>query len=292
MRRLPPALKLLRPSQWIKNGFVLAGTFFAGDFLHFGILRHALVAFAAFCLASSAIYALNDLLDREADRLHPRKRHRPVAAGLVSPALAAVLCGVCAASGLLLAAMVSPQLLTVIALYLLVNLAYSRWLKHIVLVDVFCIASGFLLRLLAGTWGIGVPPSQWFVLCTFLLSLFLGFSKRYAERTDATQDHAHKRAVVEEYSPEFLQILLGVTLSATLIAYGLYTVSPQTLAIHKTGNMIYSLPFAAFVMFRYLYLVMQKGFGENLTLELMKDFSLTAGVVLYALVTGTLLVWG
>lgn len=292
MMRLSPALQLLRPSQWIKNGFVLAGTFFAGDFLHLEILRHALLAFAAFCLASSAIYALNDILDREADKAHPRKRFRPVASGLVSPAQAAALCGACAALGLLLAALISLPLLGVIALYLLVNVAYSRWLKHVVLVDVFCIASGFLLRLLAGTWGIGVPPSQWFVLCTFLLSLFLGFSKRYAERIDASQELAHKRAVVEEYSPQFLQILLGVTLSATLIAYGLYTVSPQTLAIHKTGNMIYSLPFAAFVMFRYLYLVMQKGFGENLTLELAHDLSLTVGVVLYALTTGILLFWG
>jgi 4-hydroxybenzoate polyprenyltransferase len=289
MNRLTAAFKLLRPSHWVKNGFVLAGVFFAGDIFNVTTMQNAAIAFAAFCLASSAIYALNDTLDREADRKHPRKRLRPVASGLVPAALAIFLALLCSVGALLLAARVSHNLFTVIAVYLAINGAYSRWLKNVVLVDVFCIASGFLLRLLAGTWGIGVPPSQWFVLCTFLLSLFLGFSKRYAERMDETQDTAHKRAVVEEYSPDFLRALLAVTLACTLMTYGLYTMSPRTVEIHETGKLIYTLPFAAFVMFRYLWLVMQQGYGENLAGELLRDKGVLIGVFAYLLVTGSLL---
>src|SRR5690606_20915518 len=209
--------------------FVLAGAFFAGKVFDAGVLADALLAFAAFCLASSAVYVVNDLLDREADRLHPRKRHRPLAAGTVPVATAGALGLACAAGALTLAFSVSRELLVVLGLYGIINAAYSRWLKHVVLLDAFCIASGFLLRLLAGTTGIGVAPSEWFLLCGLLLSLFLAFSKRYAERMDPTQDHAAKRAaraVVEEYAPEFLRVLLGVTLACTLMTYALYTVSP------------------------------------------------------------------
>ena len=289
MNRLRATVKLLRPTHWIKNGFVLAGVFFAGDLFRPETLRNVGLAFIAFCLASSSVYALNDLLDREADRKHPRKRRRPIASGLVSVPVATLLAGTCALAAFAIARFVDGALLAVILAYVLINTVYSRWLKHVVLLDVFCIASGFLLRLLAGTWGIGVPPSQWFVLCTFLLSLFLGFSKRYAERMDATRNAADKRAVVEEYSPEFLRALLAVTLACTLMTYGLYTMSPETLRIHGTGKLIYTLPLAAFVMFRYLYLVMVRGFGENIVGEVVRDRSLLLSVIGYLVLTGIVL---
>jgi 4-hydroxybenzoate polyprenyltransferase len=289
MRTLSAYVRLLRPVQWIKNGFVLAGIFFAGKVFDGDILIRALTAFAAFCLASSAVYVLNDLLDREADRNHPRKRQRPLAAATASVPAAVALGLACAAGSLLLSLSLSGRLAALLGLYGLINAVYSRWLKHVVLLDVFCIASGFLLRLLAGTWGIGLPPSQWFVLCTFLLSLFLGFSKRYAERMDESQHAESKRAVVEEYSPEFLRLLLAVTLACTLMAYGLYTMSPRTLAVHGTERLIYTLPFAAFVMFRYLYLVVERGFGENLSGEFWRDKALFGGTLFYLLCTGLLL---
>jgi 4-hydroxybenzoate polyprenyltransferase len=273
----------------VKNAFVLAGVFFAGKLFDAPILGRALLAFAAFCLASSAVYVLNDILDREADRVHPRKRGRPLASGAVNLPTATALGFACAAGAIALAFAVSEQLLIVLGAYGLINAAYSRWLKRVVLLDVFCIAAGFLLRLLAGTTGIGVPPSKWFVLCTFLLSLFLGFSKRYAERTDGSQDAAHKRAVVEEYSPEFLRMLLAVTLACTLMSYGLYTMNAETVAVHGTERLIYTLPFAAFVMFRYLWLVTVRGYGENLSGELVRDRSLWGGSALYLAVTGFLL---
>jgi 4-hydroxybenzoate polyprenyltransferase len=289
MKRLQSLIALLRPLQWLKNVFVLAGLFFAGSEFGWATLREVVLAFVSFCLASGAVYALNDVLDREADRRHPRKRLRPVAARRIAVSAAIALSLTCAVAALQIAAGVSRPLFALILIYLGINAAYSRWLKHIVLVDVFCIASGFILRLLAGTWGVGIPPSQWFMLCTFLLSLFLGFSKRYAERMDDSQDPSEKRAVVEEYSPEFLRILLAVTLACTLMAYGLYTMSPSTLEIHGTGKLIYTLPIAAFVMFRYLWLVMQRGYGENLAGEILRDHGILAGIFAYLIVTGSLL---
>jgi 4-hydroxybenzoate polyprenyltransferase len=283
------ALRLLRPQQWVKNVFVLAGIFFAGGNPGSEVLRNAVLAFAAFCLASGAVYALNDLRDAAADRNHPRKRARPVASGALSRGAAIAIALASAAAALGLAAFVGPRLLGLIVLYGSINVAYSLRLKHVVLVDVFCIAAGFSLRLLAGTWGVDVPPSQWFILCAFLLSLFLGFSKRYAERIDTRQEADLKRAVVELYSPEFLRVLLAITLACTLMAYGLYTVSPHSLEIHGTGRLIYTLPFAAFAMFRYLYLVMQRGFGEDLSRELGRDGGLLLSIVSYAVVAALLL---
>jgi 4-hydroxybenzoate polyprenyltransferase len=286
---LRAALALLRPAHWVKNTFVLAGIFFAGKILDVRLLGNVALAFAAFCMASSAIYALNDVLDRKLDARHPRKRRRPVASGAIGMPAAVVLSGVCGIAAISIAALVGGDLLAIIGCYLAINIAYTRWLKHRVLLDVFCIASGFLLRLLAGTRGVGIPPSQWFVLCTFLLSLFLGFSKRYAERMDDTQDPESKRAVVKEYSPEFLRMLLAVTLACTLMTYGLYTMNPVTVAFHGTERLIYTLPFAAFVMFRYLYLVMAQGYGENLAREFLRDVPLWGGGLLYAGFTGFIL---
>jgi 4-hydroxybenzoate polyprenyltransferase len=163
-----------------------------------------------------------------------------------------------------------------------VNVLYSRWLKRQVLLDVFCIASGFLARLLAGTWGIGVEPSEWFLLCTLNLSLFLGFSKRYAERIDPLRPLEEKREVLRSYSPEFLRTLLGITLASTVITYGLYTTSPRTALVHPRAHLIYTLPIALFGLFRYLYLVMEKGFGENTVADVRKDNALLLACGAYA----------
>ena len=151
------------------------------------------------------------------------------------------------------------------------------------LVDVFCIASGFILRLLAGTFGVGIEPSQWFLLCTLTLSLFLGFSKRYAELMDGARALDEKRAVLRRYSPEFLRVLLGVTLSATLMTYGLYTTSPRTVEVHGTSLLIYTLPVVMFALFRYLYLVMERGYGENTVADVRKDPAMLVICALYVL---------
>lgn len=283
--------RLARPSHWVKNIFVLAGIFFAQDWRDPEILLLALSAFVAFCLAASAVYACNDVFDLEEDRHHPLKRLRPVASGEVSAPSALAFAAGLAAAALGISLWTGPKLSAVLVAYMLVNLFYSRVLKHIVLVDVFCIAFGFIIRLLAGTWGIGIPPSQWFLLCTMALSLFLGFSKRYAERMDTHRSLAEKRPVLQSYSPEFLRVLLAVTLSATLITYGLYTTNIQTVEIHRTGNLIYSLPIAMFGLFRYLYLVMEKGFGENTVADILKDGAMLSICGIYVAVVALLLVY-
>ncbi len=283
-------LALARPSHWLKNAFVLAGAFFAQDWRDAATATRSLAAFAAFCLAASAVYCLNDALDAEEDRSHPRKRERPVAAGLV-PVQAAFACAAgLGAAALAVSLIAGPRLSACLAAYAAINGAYSRYLKRVVLVDVFCIASGFILRLLAGTWGIGVEPSEWFLLCTLNLSLFLGFSKRYAERIDPVRPLEEKRAVLKSYSPEFLRSLLGITLAATLMTYGLYTTSARTVLVHGGSHLIYTLPIAMFGLFRYLYLVMEKGYGENTVADVRKDSALL--ITCGAYVTASLLLLG
>lgn len=287
--RVVAFVRLIRPTHWIKNLLVLAGLFFSPNWKQGDLLLHGLEAFATFCLAASAVYCMNDALDLEKDHAHPRKRLRPIAAGLVSKRLAFTLFGILILSALALGYQTSPKLLGVVVLYIAINVLYSRVLKNRLLLDVFCIASGFMLRLLAGTWGIGIEPSQWFLLCTLVLSLFLGFSKRYAELTDPQRPLKEKREVLKKYSPEFLRMLLGITLSATLITYALYTTSPRTLEIHHTNRLIYTLPLVIFGLFRYLYLVLEDGFGENTLADLLKDKQLFLTCVFYVVATGGLL---
>jgi 4-hydroxybenzoate polyprenyltransferase len=267
-------IELARPAHWVKNVFVLAGVFFAGDWSDPAAMAAVTVAFAAFCLAASAVYAFNDALDAPEDRLHPRKRARPVASGRLSAPVAFALAAGLGAAALGLGMITGPRLQVCLFAYGAVNVVYSRVLKRRVLLDVFCIAAGFLLRLLAGTWGIGVEPSEWFLLCTLNLSLFLGFSKRYAERVDPLRPMEEKREVLRSYSPEFLRTLLAITLASTVITYGLYTTSPRTAAAHPHAHFIYTLPVALFGLFRYLYLVMEKGFGENTVADVRKDIPL------------------
>jgi 4-hydroxybenzoate polyprenyltransferase len=287
--RLKALVLLARPTHWIKNAFVLAGVFFAGDLVGAHAFYLAGAAFIAFCLAASAAYCVNDALDLAEDRAHPRKRERPLAAGTLSVGAAYAFAAVLGASALAIGWIAGWPLIVCIAAYAAINLLYSRWLKQAVLLDVFCIASGFIIRLLAGTWGIGVEPSQWFLLCTLNLSLFLGFSKRYAELMDAERPLEEKRIVLRNYSPEFLRVLLAINLSATLITYGLYTTSARTIQVHGSTRLVYTLPIAMLGLFRYLYLVMQKGYGENTVADVRKDPAMMAICVAYVCAGGLLL---
>lgn len=291
MKAVLALVRLMRPHHWVKNVFVLAGIFFSVEWKDVGLLVRAAAAFAAFCLAASGAYCLNDAADVEKDRLHPEKKKRPLAAGEIGTGAAYGAAAALIAASLGLAAATAPRLAIVLAAYLAVNILYSRWLKDRVLVDVFCIASGFILRLLAGTWGLGIEPSQWFLLCTMALSLFLGFSKRYAERIASDRPLEEKRSVLRAYSPEFLRALMAVTLSATLITYGLYTTSARTLAVHGTERLIYTLPIAMFGMFRYLYLVMERGLGENTVADILRDRQMLLACALYLACTGAFLFW-
>jgi 4-hydroxybenzoate polyprenyltransferase len=244
--------KLLRPQQWIKNAFVWAGFLFARSWHDVALAQQVALAFIAFCLLASAVYIGNDWLDRDADRAHPTKRDRPLASGRIGGAAAASLAIFLAVAGLALGARVGAALFAVLVAYLVLNFMYSLLLKRIVIVDVFALSFGFLLRILAGTVGVGIAPSPWLLMCGLMLTLLLGFGKRRAEIAVAG---APGRAVLAEYSPALLDRLIVVCVSGTLIAYSLYTISPQTIALHGSADLVYTVPIVTYALFRYLYLL-------------------------------------
>lgn len=267
---LRPYLKLVRPQQWVKNSFVLPGLVFGHALGQPDKVVAALIATAAFCLMSSAVYAMNDCFDRERDREHPDKRSRPIASGAVG-VRAAILFGVLlAACALVLGACASPLVAAILAAYAFINLCYSLGLKRIPVVDVFIIAAGFMLRLLAGTLGIGIEPSRWLLFCGFLVTLFLGFAKRRAELIRLGEDAGQHRPVLDAYTETFLDAAVLVCATGMVLAYGLYTVSAQTMAQHGT-DLALTLPFVLFGTFRFLFLLRHRGGGGDPTGELLGD---------------------
>ena len=274
MNQLPLLLKLLRPHQWIKSGFVFVGLLFDHVWSNGALVQQVLLAAAAFSLAASAIYVFNDMADRERDREHPEKRNRPLASGKVNPAQALILGGVCLIAALGFAASASLTVLAIVSSYVLLNVAYSLRLKHIVLLDVFIIAAGFMLRILAGTLGVGIAPSHWLLLCGLMLTLFLGFAKRRAELNALVGHGGSHRKVLDDYDPILLDELTGICAGGAIISYSLYTVSAETIAMHGTGNLIYTVPFVMYGIFRYLYLLHRRGGGGDPSAALLQDYHL------------------
>lgn len=266
-----PLVRLLRPHQWLKNTFVLIGLLF-GHAGHDPVkVGQALAAFAAFCLLASAVYVMNDLIDREQDRRHPKKRHRPLAAGTVSVSAAVTLATLCLLAGGVLAVFYAGSAPWIFLVYVLMNLAYSLGLKHVVILDVFIIAAGFMLRILAGTLGIGIAPSQWLLLCGLMLTLFLGFAKRRAELNALLAESAGHRRVLEHYTAPMLDQFIGIVAAGTVISYALYTVSAETIALHGTQALIATVPFVLYGMLRYLWRLHQRGGGGDPAQELLTD---------------------
>lgn len=282
-------ISLLRPQQWLKNGFVLIGLIFSHGWTDPALVFAVGVGFVAFCLASSAVYVLNDYHDRAADAAHPKKRHRAIASGRVGlPAARALIVALFgSALGLPLACGLWPVALAV-AGYLTLNIAYTLSLKHKVLVDVFCIAAGFMIRLACGTYAVGIIPSRWMLLCSFMLTLFLGFAKRRAEIAsaplDAPASQGRTRTVLRHYSPQLLDILVAVTASTTLLAYGLYTVGEDTAALHGTQHLIVTLPIVTFGVFRYTYLLYKGKSGEEPGRDLLADNQIRLAVLAWVAV--------
>lgn len=264
-------VRLLRPQHWVKNAFVLAGLLFGHAFGEPALVAAALGATAAFCLASSAVYAFNDCFDAERDRSHPDKRDRPVASGAISPRVALSLAAALAAAGLALAAWTGPRVAAAVAAYAALNVAYTLGLKRVPVVDVFAIAGGFMLRLLAGTAGIGIPPSHWLLACGFLLTLFLGFGKRRAEIAQLTEDAAQHRPVLEAYSTGFLDKAILVCAAGMIVTYALYTLSGDTVALHGTDKLVLTLPWVLLGTFRYLFRLNFRNGGGDPANELLQD---------------------
>ena len=268
---MPALIRLLRPQQWLKNGFVLVGLLFGHAWRDPAKLEQALWAFIAFCLLASAIYVFNDLIDREQDRCHPKKRHRPLAAGSVTVPAALVLMGACLVGGVTIALTRAGEAPWVFFAYVVLNIAYTLGLKHIVVLDVFMIAAGFMLRLLAGTLGLGIAPSQWLLLCGLMLTLFLGFAKRRAELSALAEGSANHRRVLEQYSKALLDQFITIATACTVVSYSLYTVSPETVAMHGSNHLMLTVPFVLYGMLRYLFLLHRRGGGGDPSQELVGD---------------------
>jgi 4-hydroxybenzoate polyprenyltransferase len=280
-----PLIKLLRPHHWTKNLFVFTGILFSHDWENASLWFDVIMTALAFSLTSSAVYVINDIADREQDRLHPDKCRRPIASGAVGLNTARVLGAVVMVIGLGLAYLVSIEALGIIVIYLLMNLAYSAGLKHVAILDVFIIALGFMLRILAGTIGVGIPPSQWLLLCGFMITLFLGFAKRSSEMMaleDAGGDH---RKSLEDYNMSLLDLMLGITGAATIMTYSLYTMSETTIAIHGTSQLIYTVPFVTYGIFRYILLLHRHGHGTDPSSDLFKDPQMLITGIGWAVVT-------
>ncbi len=275
-------IRSMRPRQWVKNGVVLAALVFARQGDRVSSLLRALAALALFSLLASAVYLFNDLLDRERDRLHPTKRQRPIAAGTLSPVVAGLAALFLATGSVGLSFWLAPRFGIVALAYLVLQILYSTWLKHLVLLDVFAIAAGFVLRVVAGAVVIGVPISNWLYLCTLLLALFLACAKRRAELLAFDEGEAanHRRSLAH-YSVGLLDQMIGILAACTILAYALYTLSSETQAKFGTDALKYTIPFVIFGLFRYLYLVHQHSRGESPEKVLLTDAPLLIDIGLF-----------
>ncbi len=278
MKRALAFAELLRPQQWVKNAFVLVGLVFGHAWRDPVMVNAALLATLAFCFASGAVYAFNDAHDAAQDRDHPDKRGRPVARGAVSPGEAIAWSALAAAAALSLAAWIGWRAAAIVAAYLGLSAAYTVWLKRIPVLDVIAIAAGFMLRLLAGTLGVGIEPSKWLLACGFLLTLFLGFAKRRAEIARLAQDAGRHRVVLEDYSIGFLDKAVALCAAGMIATYAWYTAAAETAQIHGTGNLWLTLPWVLLGTARYLYRLRLRGGGGDPAEELLRDPLLAASV--------------
>jgi 4-hydroxybenzoate polyprenyltransferase len=278
-------LKLMRPRQWVKSCFVFMGILFANAWHDRQMVKHVLMAALAFSLVASGVYIVNDLLDREQDANHPHKRHRPLAARTVTAGMAVSLVVFLWTVGFVLGYLVSLQVLLILSAYVVINFGYSLGLKHIVLLDVFLLASGFMMRILAGTTGVGIAPSPWLLLCGLMVALFLGFAKRRAELYASTDGSTGDRKVLASYQPVFLDKLIVITSTCVILTYSLYTMSEKTIKVHQTESLIYTVPFVMYAIFRYIYSLHNQSMGSDPALEIFRDYHILAAIVGWLLLT-------
>lgn len=275
-------LQLMRPAHWLKNVFVLAPVVFAQRLTDVESIALAMTAFGAFCLASSAVYGFNDIRDREEDSRHPVKRHRPIPSGALSVGVAATATVVLTVLALGLGYLIGVDFLAVLAAYMLLNLLYTTWFKHVVILDVMSVSLGFVLRVLGGAVAINVEVSAWLLLCTVFLALFLSFSKRRHELILLDQHASDQRPVLTHYSPAFLDQMINVVTASTVVAFALYSIAPETVQKFETRFLIYTTPFVLYGIFRYLYLIYQKPGRLNPTEDVVRDLPSIVNLILWA----------
>ncbi|HHT9111852.1 MAG: decaprenyl-phosphate phosphoribosyltransferase [Planctomycetes bacterium] len=275
----------MRPEQWIKNFFVFTALLFSKNLLNPLKGIEAIIGFTIFCMITGCAYMINDLVDLEKDKLHPVKSRRPLASGKLKKDTAVKIVVLVCLTSLFFAFYMNVLFGIIVLAYFLLNIGYSIYLKNIVIIDVVSIAAGFVLRVLGGAVIISVVASQWLILCTILLSLFLGFSKRRHELILLEDSATSHRKVLEHYSPYFLDQMIAVVTASTLICYALYTMAKDTVEKLGTSKLIYTIPFVLYGIFRYLYLVHQKEKGGSPTEIMFTDKPMIINISLWVIVS-------
>ncbi|MCK5242484.1 decaprenyl-phosphate phosphoribosyltransferase [bacterium] len=284
MKQLTAVLQLIRPKQWTKNLVVFAGLMFTGSFFNLELFLRVSQAFVIFCLAAGAIYILNDIKDTESDQQHPEKKKRPLAAKKIKPRTALIVSMFLLLVSLGWSFLIAPIFFYSVLGYILLNFAYTWGLKNHVILDVFIVTCGFVIRAAAGAWIIEAPISPWLLIVTTLLALFLGFAKRRHELI-TMGDHATKhRKSLGEYSPELLDQFMSVVASSTIIAYSLYAFTSTT--AQEYHYLMLTIPFVIYGILRYLYLVYQRNLGGAPELILLRDKPLITVILLWVLTVG------
>lgn len=262
----------MRPSHWLKNGFIFVPLIYSKTLFETPRLVDALLAFLLFSLASSVIYILNDIVDRDADREHPVKKNRPIASGEVSSRSAIIQLLLLLPIIALILLQLPSSVSVLVGVYFILNLGYSFGLKHVILLDVFIVASGFMLRVLVGAYAIDVPVSSWLVICTLFLALFLAIAKRRSEINNL--ERGDTRRVLDDYTPDLVRTILIVSVTGSIMSYTLYTMSADVVARFGTENLIYTVPIVMFGIFRYLHLDERSRTAENPVSVVLRDPSL------------------
>ncbi len=286
MKRVTNYLKLMRPYQWVKNVFVFVPLIFSKNLMDPSLLWATLLIFFAFCLTASSIYVVNDIADRESDQLHPLKKDRPIASGSVSVTEGWILSVILLAAAFAISVAGGTRLMAGVALagYVALNLLYSFELKRHVLIDLFVIAIGFILRILAGGYAIDVKVSSWLIMTTLFISIFLGVAKRRGEFVQVGRSgEESSRRVLAQYDLDLIDQILSVSAASVIIAYALYTVSERTVHAFHTEALIFTTIFVTYGIFRYLYLVHKMGLGENPTNVLLTDMPMMLNSVLFVI---------
>lgn len=271
----------MRIPQWIKNLILFAGILFGKRITDKSAVITVILSFFLFSIIASCQYVINDYLDKEEDAKHPEKKKRPIASGAIEGSIALAITLIILPLALVASYMLKPSFAFIVLFYLLFNIVYSKYLKHLVILDVMSISIGFVLRAIAGAIVIDVAFSSWLLLCTFMLSLFWGFSKRRGE-LDLLEGNAGKhRKILNEYSTSFLDLMMSIVATMTLMSYVMYTISASTIQNLGTDKMIYTVPIVVYAIFRSLYIIYIKNMGHNPTKAILTDRSVLASGFLW-----------
>ncbi|QLE86091.1 decaprenyl-phosphate phosphoribosyltransferase [Shewanella sp. Scap07] len=270
-------INISRPKQWIKNIFVFVGVFFSHSFSNIELLKDSLWIFVAFICASIAVYSLNDIVDIEKDKVHPKKKLRPLPSGALSKEVAGLFCVFCACAALIISFKVSVVACVITGTYMILNIAYSFFLKSVVIIDVMVIAFGFLLRVFSGTYGLEIPPSSWLLICSLSLTLFLGFNKRYSEFCSQPNDKSSSRPVLEKYDRKILEHAVTICSTLSLMSYALYTLDQQTIEKFGSDYLFFTFIPVFYCIMRYQLIVERGSGGQDPSSIVLTDKGILLG---------------